>query len=44
MYLFIYSSVANASKVYASSVAKTQKVWGAYLEAIMKVQRINNPS
>uniref|UniRef100_A0A3Q3ET57 WASH complex subunit 5 n=1 Tax=Labrus bergylta TaxID=56723 RepID=A0A3Q3ET57_9LABR len=25
------------SKVYASAVAKTQKIWGAYLEAIMKV-------
>uniref|UniRef100_A0A668AW11 WASH complex subunit 5 n=1 Tax=Myripristis murdjan TaxID=586833 RepID=A0A668AW11_9TELE len=29
--------VVNASKVYASAVAKTQKIWGAYLEAIMKV-------
>uniref|UniRef100_A0A8C4I5J9 WASH complex subunit 5 n=1 Tax=Dicentrarchus labrax TaxID=13489 RepID=A0A8C4I5J9_DICLA len=29
--------VANASKVYANAVAKTQKIWGAYLEAIMKV-------
>uniref|UniRef100_A0A3B5B7X9 WASH complex subunit 5 n=1 Tax=Stegastes partitus TaxID=144197 RepID=A0A3B5B7X9_9TELE len=29
--------VANASKVYASAVAKSQKIWGAYLEAIMKV-------
>uniref|UniRef100_A0A3Q3K6J9 WASH complex subunit 5 n=1 Tax=Monopterus albus TaxID=43700 RepID=A0A3Q3K6J9_MONAL len=29
--------VANASKVYATAVAKTQKIWGAYLEAIMKV-------
>uniref|UniRef100_A0A3P8VPU0 WASH complex subunit 5 n=1 Tax=Cynoglossus semilaevis TaxID=244447 RepID=A0A3P8VPU0_CYNSE len=29
--------VANASKVYASAVAKTQKTWGPYLEAIMKV-------
>ncbi|XP_010788441.1 WASH complex subunit 5 [Notothenia coriiceps] len=29
--------VGNASKVYASAVAKTQKIWGAYLEAIMKV-------
>lgn len=29
--------VANASKVYASAVAKTQKIWGPYLEAIMKV-------
>lgn len=28
---------ANANKVYASAVAKTQKIWGAYLEAIMKV-------
>lgn len=33
-----YFFIANASKVYASAVAKTQKVWGAYLEAIMKVQ------
>ncbi|KAG8010235.1 WASH complex subunit 5 [Nibea albiflora] len=29
--------VANASKVYASAVAKTQKIWGAYQESIMKV-------
>uniref|UniRef100_A0A671X5A1 WASH complex subunit 5 n=1 Tax=Sparus aurata TaxID=8175 RepID=A0A671X5A1_SPAAU len=29
--------VANANKVYASAVAKTQKIWGPYLEAIMKV-------
>uniref|UniRef100_A0A8C9ZFA0 WASH complex subunit 5 n=1 Tax=Sander lucioperca TaxID=283035 RepID=A0A8C9ZFA0_SANLU len=29
--------VGNASKVYANAVAKTQKMWGAYLEAIMKV-------
>uniref|UniRef100_A0A672H711 WASH complex subunit 5 n=1 Tax=Salarias fasciatus TaxID=181472 RepID=A0A672H711_SALFA len=29
--------VANASKVYASAVAKSQKIWGPYLEAIMKV-------
>uniref|UniRef100_A0A673CVP1 WASH complex subunit 5 n=1 Tax=Sphaeramia orbicularis TaxID=375764 RepID=A0A673CVP1_9TELE len=29
--------VGNASKVYASAVAKTQKIWGPYLEAIMKV-------
>uniref|UniRef100_A0A3Q1CRV9 WASH complex subunit 5 n=1 Tax=Amphiprion ocellaris TaxID=80972 RepID=A0A3Q1CRV9_AMPOC len=29
--------VANASKVYASAVAKSQKIWSAYLEAIMKV-------
>ncbi|KAG7268685.1 hypothetical protein CRUP_032626 [Coryphaenoides rupestris] len=29
--------VANASKVYASAAAKTQKIWGSYLEAIMKV-------
>lgn len=28
---------ANANKVYASAVAKTQKIWGPYLEAIMKV-------
>uniref|UniRef100_A0A671MAD7 WASH complex subunit 5 n=1 Tax=Sinocyclocheilus anshuiensis TaxID=1608454 RepID=A0A671MAD7_9TELE len=29
--------VANASKVYVNAVAKTQKIWPAYLEAIMKV-------
>uniref|UniRef100_A0A3Q1JJX3 WASH complex subunit 5 n=1 Tax=Anabas testudineus TaxID=64144 RepID=A0A3Q1JJX3_ANATE len=29
--------VANASKVYGTAVAKTQKIWGPYLEAIMKV-------
>uniref|UniRef100_A0A674AI72 WASH complex subunit 5 n=1 Tax=Salmo trutta TaxID=8032 RepID=A0A674AI72_SALTR len=29
--------VANASKVYANAVAKTQKIWGPYLESIMKV-------
>uniref|UniRef100_A0A8C8DK76 WASH complex subunit 5 n=1 Tax=Oryzias sinensis TaxID=183150 RepID=A0A8C8DK76_9TELE len=29
--------VANASKVYTSAVAKSQKIWGPYLEAIMKV-------
>uniref|UniRef100_A0A8C5BIS2 WASH complex subunit 5 n=1 Tax=Gadus morhua TaxID=8049 RepID=A0A8C5BIS2_GADMO len=29
--------VANASKVYANATAKTQKIWGGYLEAIMKV-------
>lgn len=29
--------VSNASKVYATAVTKTQKIWGAYLEAIMKV-------
>jgi len=29
--------VANASKVYAYAVAKSQKIWSAYLEAIMKV-------
>uniref|UniRef100_A0A3Q3N7E9 WASH complex subunit 5 n=1 Tax=Mastacembelus armatus TaxID=205130 RepID=A0A3Q3N7E9_9TELE len=29
--------VANANKVYTTAVAKTQKIWGAYLEAIMKV-------
>lgn len=31
----------NASKVYASAVTKTQRVWGPYLEAIMKV-RVND--
>ncbi|XP_071251753.1 WASH complex subunit 5 isoform X2 [Salvelinus alpinus] len=29
--------VANASKVYANAVARTQKIWGSYLESIMKV-------
>ncbi|KAJ3597772.1 hypothetical protein NHX12_001289 [Muraenolepis orangiensis] len=29
--------VANASKVYSTAVSKTQKIWGAYLDAIMKV-------
>lgn len=29
--------VANGSKVYSSAVAKSQKIWGTYLEAIMKV-------
>uniref|UniRef100_A0A665TFW6 WASH complex subunit 5 n=1 Tax=Echeneis naucrates TaxID=173247 RepID=A0A665TFW6_ECHNA len=33
----IQGIVGNSSKVYASAVAKTQKIWGAYLEAIMKV-------
>lgn len=35
--LFFFCKTANASKVYASAVAKTQKTWGPYLEAIMKV-------
>ncbi|TSK20198.1 WASH complex subunit 5 [Bagarius yarrelli] len=29
--------VATASKVYTNAVAKTQKIWPAYLESIMKV-------
>uniref|UniRef100_A0A8K9WR57 WASH complex subunit 5 n=1 Tax=Oncorhynchus mykiss TaxID=8022 RepID=A0A8K9WR57_ONCMY len=29
--------VANASKGYANAVAKTQRIWGPYLESIMKV-------
>uniref|UniRef100_A0A8D0HRZ0 WASH complex subunit 5 n=1 Tax=Sphenodon punctatus TaxID=8508 RepID=A0A8D0HRZ0_SPHPU len=29
--------VANSSKVYSAAVAKTQKIWAAYLDAIMKV-------
>ncbi|KAK9513426.1 hypothetical protein VZT92_026962 [Zoarces viviparus] len=33
----IQGIVGNASKVYASAVGKTQRIWGAYLEAIMKV-------
>ncbi|KAM5136991.1 WASH complex subunit 5 isoform 2-T2 [Callospermophilus lateralis] len=31
------SIVANSSKIYLSAIAKTQKIWTAYLEAIMKV-------
>ncbi|XP_034373429.1 WASH complex subunit 5 [Arvicanthis niloticus] len=31
------SIVANSSKVYLSAITKTQKIWNAYLEAIMKV-------
>lgn len=31
------SIVANSSKVYLSAITKTQKIWTAYLEAIMKV-------
>lgn len=37
--IFFISETANASKVYATAVAKTQKIWGPYLEAIMKVQK-----
>uniref|UniRef100_A0A3Q3BQ39 WASH complex subunit 5 n=1 Tax=Kryptolebias marmoratus TaxID=37003 RepID=A0A3Q3BQ39_KRYMA len=29
--------LGNANKVYANAVAKSQKIWGSYLEAIMKV-------
>uniref|UniRef100_A0A8C6KXU5 WASH complex subunit 5 n=1 Tax=Nothobranchius furzeri TaxID=105023 RepID=A0A8C6KXU5_NOTFU len=29
--------VANSTKVYTSAVAKSQKIWGSYLESIMKV-------
>ncbi|XP_058869714.1 WASH complex subunit 5 isoform X2 [Acipenser ruthenus] len=29
--------VGNASKVYSTAVAKTQKIWPSYLEAILKV-------
>ncbi|MBN3315330.1 WASC5 protein, partial [Atractosteus spatula] len=29
--------VGNANKVYSAAVAKTQKIWTSYLEAIMKV-------
>lgn len=32
-----FSATANANKAYASAVAKTQKIWSAYLEAILKV-------
>lgn len=31
------SLVANSSKVYLSAITKTQKIWTAYLDAIMKV-------
>lgn len=31
------SIVANSSKVYLAAITKTQKIWSAYLEAIMKV-------
>ncbi|KFO20414.1 WASH complex subunit strumpellin [Fukomys damarensis] len=31
------SIVANSSKIYFSAIAKTQKIWTPYLEAIMKV-------
>ncbi|XP_012880580.1 PREDICTED: WASH complex subunit strumpellin [Dipodomys ordii] len=31
------SIVANSNKIYLSAIAKTQKIWSAYLEAIMKV-------
>ncbi|VFV34658.1 wash complex subunit strumpellin [Lynx pardinus] len=30
------SIVANSNKIYLSAIAKTQKIWTAYLEAIMK--------
>ncbi|EMP39475.1 WASH complex subunit strumpellin, partial [Chelonia mydas] len=29
--------VANSSKIYSAAVAKTQKIWAVYLDAIMKV-------
>ncbi|XP_053415600.1 WASH complex subunit 5 isoform X2 [Nycticebus coucang] len=31
------SIVANSNKIYFSAIAKTQKIWTAYLDAIMKV-------
>ncbi|XP_033058533.1 WASH complex subunit 5 isoform X2 [Trachypithecus francoisi] len=31
------SIVVNSNKIYFSAIAKTQKIWTAYLEAIMKV-------
>lgn len=34
-----FGHIANANKVYTSAVAKSQKVWGPYLEAIMKVNK-----
>ncbi|KAM5315756.1 WASH complex subunit 5 isoform 2-T2 [Glossophaga mutica] len=33
----VKSIVANSNKIYFSAIAKTQKIWPAYLEAIMKV-------
>lgn len=33
---------ATASKVYTNAVAKTQKIWPAYLESIMKVNNISD--
>ncbi|XP_015276829.1 PREDICTED: WASH complex subunit strumpellin [Gekko japonicus] len=29
--------VANSAKVYSTAIAKTQKIWAAYVDAIMKV-------
>ncbi|XP_029447872.1 LOW QUALITY PROTEIN: WASH complex subunit 5 [Rhinatrema bivittatum] len=29
--------VANSSKIYSATIAKTQRIWSAYLDAIMKV-------
>uniref|UniRef100_A0A674AJ68 WASH complex subunit 5 n=1 Tax=Salmo trutta TaxID=8032 RepID=A0A674AJ68_SALTR len=37
LHFFVFFLSANASKVYANAVAKTQKIWGPYLESIMKV-------
>lgn len=37
IFVFLHPYSANANKVYANAVAKTQKIWAAYLEAIMKV-------
>lgn len=36
-HFLLFSATANANKAYASAVAKTQKIWSAYLEAILKV-------
>lgn len=36
--IYLPLKTANSNKVYASAVAKTQKIWGPYLESIMKVQ------
>uniref|UniRef100_A0A8C7RGM1 WASH complex subunit 5 n=2 Tax=Salmoninae TaxID=504568 RepID=A0A8C7RGM1_ONCMY len=37
LHFFVLFLSANASKGYANAVAKTQRIWGPYLESIMKV-------
>ncbi|XP_066434881.1 WASH complex subunit 5 [Eleutherodactylus coqui] len=32
--------IANSAKIYSSAIAKTQKIWGPYLDAIMKVGQL----